>query len=76
MYALVVATMLSVSTEPAMPVMVSSYSTLKKCRVELLVVAKELEYVLVTSPLLGYAAQKKSEDTTTIAFCVKNIESI
>jgi len=76
MYALVVATMLSVSTEPAMPVMVSSYSTLKKCRVELLVVAKELEYVLVTSPLLGYAAQKESEDKTTIAFCVKNIESI
>lgn len=76
MYALVVATMLSVSTEPAMPVMVSSYSTLKKCRVELLVVAKELEYALVTSPLLGYAAQKESEDKTTIAFCVKNIESI
>jgi hypothetical protein len=76
MYALVVATMLSVSTEPAMPVMVSSYLTLKKCRVELLVVAKELEYALVTSPLLGYAAQKESEDKTTIAFCVKNIESI
>ena len=76
MYALVVATMLSVSTEPAMPVMVSSYSTLKKCRVELLVVAKELEYALVTSPLLGYAAQKETEDKTTIAFCIKNIESI
>ena len=76
MYALVVATMLSVSTEPAMPVMVSSYLTLKGCRVELLVVAKELEYALVTSPLLGYAAQKESEDKTTIAFCVKNIESI
>ena len=76
MYALVVATMLSVSTEPAMPVMVSSYLTLKKCRVELLVVAKELEYALVTSPLLGYAAQKETEDKTTIAFCVKNIESI
>ena len=76
MYSLVVATMLSVSTEPAMPVMVSSYSTLKKCRVELLVVAKELEYALVTSPLLGYAAQKETEDKTTIAFCVKNIESI
>ncbi len=76
MYALVVATMLSVSTEPAMPVMVSSYSTLKRCRVELLVVAKELEYALVTSPLLGYAAQKEAEDKTTIAFCVKNIESI
>jgi hypothetical protein len=76
MYALVVATMLSVSTEPAMPVMVSSYLTLKRCRVELLVVAKELEYALVTSPLLGYAAQKESEDKTTIAFCVKNIESI
>jgi hypothetical protein len=76
MYALVVATMLSVSTEPAMPVMVSSYLTLKKCRVELLAVAKELEYALVTSPLLGYAAQKELEDKTTIAFCVKNIESI
>ena len=76
MYSLVVATMLSVSTEPAMPVMVSSYSTLKKCRVELLVVAKELDYKLVTSPLLGYAAQKETEDKTTIAFCVKNIESI
>ena len=76
MYALVVATMLSVSTEPAMPVMVSSYSTLKKCRVELLVVAKELDYKLVTSPLLGYAAQKETEDKTTIAFCIKNIESI
>jgi hypothetical protein len=76
MYALVVATMLSVSTEPALPVMVSSYSTLKRCRVELLIVAKELEYALVTSPLLGYAAQKETEDKTTIAFCVKNIESI
>ena len=76
MYALVVATMLSVSTEPAMPVMVSSYSTLKSCRVELLVVAKELEYALVTSPLLGYAVQKETEEKTTIAFCVKNIESI
>jgi hypothetical protein len=56
--------------------MVSSYSTLKRCRVELLIVAKELDYKLVTSPLLGYAAQKETEDKTTIAFCVKNIESI
>jgi len=76
MYALVVATMLSVSTEPALPVMVSSYSTLKKCRVELLVVAKELDYRLVTNPILGYAVQKETEDKTTIAFCIRNIESI
>ena len=76
MYALVVATMLSVSTEPALPVMVSSYSTLKKCRVELLVVAKELDYRLVTNPILGYAVQKETEDKTTIAFCIRNIERI
>jgi len=76
MYALVVATMLSVSTEPALPVMVSSYTTLKKCRVELLVVAKELDYRLVTNPILGYAVQKETEDKTTIAFCIRNIESI
>jgi|TARA_B110000977_G_scaffold115911_1_gene149757 hypothetical protein len=76
MYALVVATMLSVSTEPALPVMVSSYPTLKKCRVELLVVAKELDYRLVTNPILGYAVQKETEDKTTIAFCIRNIESI
>jgi hypothetical protein len=56
--------------------MVSSYPTLKKCRVELLVVAKELDYRLVTNPILGYAVQKETEDKTTIAFCIRNIESI
>ena len=76
MYALVVATMLSVSTEPALPVMVSSYSTLKSCRLELILVAKRLEYEIVTRACLGYAAQQESRDKTKIALCVKNIASI
>jgi len=76
MFSLVIATMLSVSSGPAMPVIVAGYTTLGKCRAELVVVAKELDYKLVTSPFLGYIAQKETEEKTTLAFCARNIESV
>ena len=76
MWALVVATMITASEAPAMPVIISSYSTLKSCRTELIDVSIKLEYKLIVSPMLGYTAQKKTEEKTTVAFCAKNIQSI
>tara|TARA_B110000902_G_scaffold241916_1_gene292741 strand:+ start:300 stop:506 length:207 start_codon:yes stop_codon:yes gene_type:complete len=68
--------MLAVTEVPAMPVIISSYSTLKSCRLELIDVSKKLEYELVVSPMLGYTVQKKTEEKTTVAFCAKNLQSI
>ena len=76
MWALVVATMITASEAPAMPVIISSYSTLKSCRAELIDVSIKLEYKLIVSPMLGYTAKKVTEEKTTVAFCAKNIQSI
>ena len=76
MWALVVATMITASEAPAMPVIISSYSTLKSCRSELIDVSIKLEYKLIVSPMLGYTAKKVTEEKTTVAFCAKNIQSI
>jgi len=76
MWSILVATMLTVTEVPAMPVIISSYSTLKQCRGELLSVAKKLDYKLIVSPMLGYTAQKETEEKTTVAFCAKNLQSI
>ena len=76
MWSILVATMLTVTEVPAMPVIISSYPTLKQCRGELLSVAKKLDYKLIVSPMLGYTAQKETEEKTTVAFCAKNLQSI
>ena len=76
MWSILVATMIVASEAPAMPVIISSYSTLKSCRAELIDVSIKLEYKLIVSPTLGYTAQKKTEEKTTVAFCAKNIQSI
>ena len=76
MWSLLVATMLVASEVPAMPVIISSYSTLRSCRAELIDISIKLEYKLIVSPMLGYTAQKKTEEKTTVAFCAKNIQSI
>lgn len=76
MWSILVATMIVASEAPAMPVIISSYSTLKKCRLELIDVSKKLDYDLSVSTLLGYTAKKVTEEKTTVAFCAKNIQSI
>ena len=76
MWSILVTTMLAVTEVPAMPVIISSYSTLKKCRLELIDVSKKLDYDLSVSTLLGYTAKKVTEEKTTVAFCAKNIQSI
>ena len=76
MWAIVVATMLSANVETTVPKLVSTYDSLKECRMELLEIAKVLEYTPVVSPLLGYAVKKEKEDKTSAAFCVHNIVSI
>ena len=76
MWSILVATMLAVTEVPAMPVIISSYPTLKQCRGELLSVAKKLDYALVVNPMLGYTAQKETEEKTIVAFCAKNLQSI
>ena len=76
MWSIIVSTMLAVTEVPAMPVIISSYPTLKSCRLELIDVSKKLEYELVVSPMLGYTVQKKTEEKNTVAFCAKNLQSI
>ena len=71
MWAIVVATMLSANVETTVPQLVSTYKSLRECRMELIEIAKVLEYTPVVSPLLGYAVKKdKKEGKTSAAFCV------
>jgi len=76
MYAVVIAIMLAGGDEPKPPLLVSSYSTLKACREELVEVSKLPNFKLVVSPLLSYSVAKEVEGSTTMAFCIKNVESI
>ena len=69
--------MLSGSGEPPkIPVMVTSYSTLKECRLNLLEIAELHGYERVVHPLLSYSVVKSSPTKLTTVFCVKNIQSI
>ena len=70
MWAIVVATMLSANVETTVPQLVSTYDSLRECRMELLEIAKVLEYTPVVSPLLGYVVKKEKEGKTSAAFCV------
>ena len=70
MWAIVVATMLSANVETTVPKLVSTYDSLRECRMELIEIAKVLEYKPVVSPLLGYAVRKEKEGKTSAAFCV------
>jgi len=76
MWSILVATMLAVTEVPAMPVIIFSYPTLKQCRLELIDISKKLDYALVVNPMLGYTAQKETEEKTIVAFCAKNLQSI
>tara|TARA_R100001377_G_scaffold29713_1_gene16177 strand:+ start:609 stop:839 length:231 start_codon:yes stop_codon:yes gene_type:complete len=76
MWSILVTTMLAVTEVPAMPVIIFSYPTLKQCRLELIDISKKLDYELIVNPMLGYIAQKKTEEKTTVAFCAKNLQSI
>ena len=68
--------MLSANAEATVPQLVSTYDSLKECRMELLEIAKVLEYTPVVSPLLGYAVKKDKEGKTSAAFCVQVTVSI
>ena len=70
MWAIVVATMLSANVETTVPKLVSTYDSLRECRMELIEIAKVLEYTPVVSPLLGYAVRKEKDGKTSAAFCV------
>ena len=76
MYAVVIAVMLAGGGEPKPPLLVASYSTLKACREELVEVSKLPNFKLAVSPLLSYSVAKEVEGSTTMAFCIKNVESI
>ena len=76
MWAIVVATMLSANAEATVPKLVSTYDSLRECRMELVEIAKVLEYKPVVSPLLGYAVKKEKEGKTSAAFCVHLTVSI
>ena len=76
MYGIVIIIMLAGASEPKLPVLVESYGTLDKCRTGLISVSELPNYERVISPLFGYSVVKETDDTTTIAFCVKNIVSI
>ena len=77
MWSIVIAIMLTTNTsDPKVPVLVTSFSTLTECRLELVDISKLPDYELVVSPLLSYSVAKEEEDKTTMAFCVQNIESI
>jgi|TARA_B110000967_G_C18842719_1_gene540250 hypothetical protein len=76
MWSIIIATILIDAKEPAMPVIVYSYPTLKACRLELAEIGKKLDYKFVVSPLLGYSLKKDTDIQTTIVFCVQNKQSI
>jgi hypothetical protein len=76
MWSIIIATVLIDSKRQETPVLVSTYPTLRDCRLELIEVAKTLKYDLVVSPLLGYAIKKNANSKTTVAFCVQNKEGV
>ena len=76
MWAIIVATMLSANAEATVPQLVSTYKSLRECRMELVEIAKVLEYKPVVSSLLGYAVKKEKAGKTTVAFCVHSTKSI
>ena len=76
MWAIIVATMLSANVGTTVPSLVSTYKSLKECRMELLEIARVLEYERVVSPLLGYSVKKDKDGETTAAFCVQVTVSI
>tara|TARA_B110000483_G_scaffold215979_1_gene267106 strand:- start:491 stop:721 length:231 start_codon:yes stop_codon:yes gene_type:complete len=76
MWSIIIATMLIDAKEPAMPVIIYSYPTLRACRLELAEIGKKLDYKFVVSPLLGYSLKKDTDIQTTVVFCVQNKQSI
>ena len=76
MWSIIIATILIDAKEPAMPVIIYTYPTLRACRLELAEIGKKLDYKFVVSPLLGYSLKKDTDIQTTIVFCVQNKQSI
>mgnify|MGYP000544085220 FL=1 len=76
MWSIIIATILIDAKEPAMPVIIYSYPTLRACRLELAEIGKKLDYKFVVSPLLGYSLKKDTDIQTTVVFCVQNKQSI
>jgi len=76
MFSLIIAIALMDSTGQETPKLVSSYPTLRDCRLELIQVAKALDYDLVVSPLLGYSVKKNQDRKTIMAFCIQNKEGV
>lgn len=76
MWSIIIATILIDAKEPAMPVIVYSYPTLRACRLELAEIGKKLDYKFVVSSLLGYSLKKDTDIQTTVVFCVQNKQSI
>ena len=58
MWSIIIATILIDAKEPAMPVIIYSYPTLRACRLELAEIGKKLDYKFVVSPLLGYSLKR------------------
>lgn len=76
MWSIIIATILIDAKEPAMPVIIYTYPTLRACRLELAEIGKKLDYKFVVSPLLGYSLKKDTDIQTTVVFCVQNKQSI
>ena len=76
MWSIIIAIALIDSGGRETPKLVSSYPTLRECRLELLEVAKSLDYELVVSPLLGYSVKKDKEGKTIVLFCVQNQKGV
>ena len=76
MWSIIIATILIDAKEPAMPVIIYSYPTLRACRLELAEIGEKLDYKFVVSPLLGYSLKKDTDIQTTVVFCVQNKQSI
>ena len=76
MWSIIIATILIDAKEPAMPVIIYSYPTLRACRLELAEIGRKLDYKFVVSPLLGYSLKKDTDIQTTVVFCVQNKQSI
>lgn len=76
MWSIIIATVLINTKGQETPVLVSTYPTLRECRLELINAAKSLKYELVVSPLFGYAIKKNENSKITVGFCVQNKESV
>ena len=79
MYFLILAAMVTSSTAAPlpMPAVMASFSTLEKCRDELVMLSKTDNFKLKKHPMFGESAVKRyGNEGLTVFFCARNMRRI